>query len=102
MTAVVEPGVFVGIDWGSATHHVCAVDASGRVLAERKFEHGGTGLHELGAWIASLAELSVIAVAIETPRGPIVEGLLDRHVPTYAINPKQMDRFRDRHTVAGA
>src|SRR5262249_27228750 len=43
-----------------------------------------------------------VAVAIEVPRGAIVEGLLDRGFHLFAINPKQLDRFRDRHSAAGA
>src|SRR5262249_56381140 len=43
-----------------------------------------------------------IHVAIETPHGPIVEALLERGFNVYSINPKQLDRFRDRFTVAGA
>ena len=42
-----------------------------------------------------------IHVAIEIPHGPIVEALLERGFNVYAINPKQLDRFRDRFTVAG-
>jgi transposase len=41
-------------------------------------------------------------VAIEVPRGAIVEGLVERGFHLFAINPKQLDRFRDRHSVAGA
>jgi transposase len=43
-----------------------------------------------------------IAVAIEVPRGAIVEGLVERGFHVFAMNPKQLDRFRDRHSVAGA
>src|SRR6266542_2458933 len=43
-----------------------------------------------------------IAVAIEVPRGAVVEALVERGLHVFAINPKQLDRFRDRHTVAGA
>jgi hypothetical protein len=43
-----------------------------------------------------------IAVAIEVPHGPVVETLMERGFPVHAINPKQLDRFRDRFTVAGA
>ena len=42
------------------------------------------------------------AVAIETPRGAVVETLVERHYAVFAINPKQLDRFRDRYTNAGA
>jgi len=34
--------------------------------------------------------------------GPIVEALLERGYNVYSINPKQLDRFRDRFTVSGA
>jgi transposase len=43
-----------------------------------------------------------VAVAIEIPRGAIVETLIERGFHVFALNPKQLDRFRDRHTVAGA
>jgi transposase len=41
-------------------------------------------------------------VAIEIPHGPVVEALIERGFSVQAINPKQMDRFRDRFTMAGA
>jgi hypothetical protein len=41
-------------------------------------------------------------VAIEMTQGPVVEALLERGFCVYGINPKQLDRFRDRFTVAGA
>src|SRR5688572_11843063 len=43
-----------------------------------------------------------IAVAIETPRGVLVDTLIDQGFPVFAINPKQLDRFRDRFTASGA
>jgi transposase len=43
-----------------------------------------------------------VAVAIEVPRGAIVEGLVERGFHVFAINPKQLARFRDRHTMSGA
>ena len=41
-------------------------------------------------------------MTIETPRGPVVESLLGRGFVVHSINPKQMDRYRDRFSVAGA
>jgi transposase len=102
MAMETEPRVFVGIDWGGAVHEVCVLSPSGEIIAQRSTKHEGAGLEELGAWLASLAEAPAVAVAIETPRGPVVEGLLERGFSVYSINPKQMDRFRDRFTVAGA
>ena len=95
---------FVGIDWASQEHVVSLCDGQGKKIGERKFAHGGTGLGEMIAWLLKMSggEPGEIHVAIETPHGPIVEALLERGFNMYSINPKQLDRFRDRFTVAGA
>jgi transposase len=46
--------------------------------------------------------LTALAVAIERPDGPVVEILQAHRFAVFALNPKQLDRFRDRHCVAGA
>lgn len=99
-----EFSLWVGIDWATEEHQVCGVDAQSRKLFERKVPHTGEGIAEfvnrLLAKVDGHAER--IAVAIETPRGAIVEALIDRGVAAFSINPKQLDRFRDRHSVGGA
>jgi hypothetical protein len=94
--------IWVGIDWGSELHQVCVLDRGGKVRDEKAVEHSGPGLAGLLAWLVEMAPLARIAVAIEVPRGPVVEALLEHAAPVFAINPKQLDRFRDRYTVAGA
>jgi transposase len=96
--------LFVGIDWASESHEVCVMDAERRVIERRTIEHSGTGVAQLCELLSKLSnhQPSRVAVAIETPRGAVVETLVERQFAVYAINPKQMDRFRDRHTVAGA
>jgi transposase len=95
---------FVGIDWATQSHCVCLLDAEGRMVGQRDFAHGGTGLTELRDWLLEKTKAAPgqIAVAIETPHGPVVEMLLEHGFVVFAINPKQLDRFRDRFTVAGA
>ncbi len=95
---------FAGIDWGSETHQVCIVDGEGTVLGERAFRHGGAGLAEMADWLVATAkaEPHAIGVAIEVPHGPVVETLMERGFAVHAINPKQLDRFRDRFSPAGA
>lgn len=41
-------------------------------------------------------------MAIELPHGTLVEEPLERRFCVYSINPKQLDRFRDRYFPAGA
>jgi transposase len=96
-------GWFAGVDWGSEQHQVCILDAAGKVRGERAFPHGGAGLVALCDWLVSVAGSSgSVAVAIEVPHGPVVDALQDRGFAVHAINPKQLDRLRDRFSVAGA
>lgn len=99
-----EFSFYVGIDWAAEQHQACIMDPQGSVLEQRKIEHSGNGILGFMAWMETLAEGQVerIAVSIEVPRGPLVEAFLEHRWAVFSINPKQLDRFRDRHTVAGA
>lgn len=99
-----ERNWFVGVDWASETHQVRLSDAKGRKVGEKAFPHGGAGLAEMAAWIVSLTKTSAdqVLVAIEVPHGPVVESLMERGFRVHSINPKQLDRFRDRFSPAGA
>src|SRR2546425_5741367 len=95
---------FVGIDWGSQQHQVSVLDRDRRRVGERVVDHEGASLARLADWLWTLSDghPQRVAVAIEVPRGAIVEGLVERGFHVFAINPKQLDRFRDRDMVAGA
>lgn len=95
---------FVGIDWGSEKHRVCLMDRAGRIIEERWVEHSGNSLAELADWLRrqSFESPSALAAAIEVPRGAVVETLLEQGFAVFSINPKQLDRFRDRYSPAGA
>ncbi len=93
---------WVGVDWGSEHHQVCVIDAKRKVLWERSVPHTGQGLHELVDALLDGCETARVVVAIETPRGAVVETLVERGIRVFSINPKQLDRFRDRHSAAGA
>ena len=59
----------------------------------------------MAAWLMAMsgvAEPRQIHIAIKVPHGPVVETLIERSFKVHAINPKQMDRFRDRFTLAHA
>ena len=96
--------LWVGIDLGSENHQICVLDAARRVLLDATVEHSGKALSELAERLLALADgrAERLAVGIETPRAAVVETLLERGVAVFALNPKQLDRFRDRHTVGGA
>ncbi len=95
--------LYVGIDWGTVTHQVAVLDAQRGLLGERAIAHEAMALHALTEWLTQLAggEPAHVAVALEVPRGAVVDTLLERGFHVFALNPKQLDRFRDRYTVAG-
>src|SRR5713226_8522559 len=73
---------FVGIDWATEAHEVCVLDPEGQVCDRRSVTHSATALQ---AFVAALLDVCV-----------------ERGFGVYAINPKQLERFRDRFTAAGA
>ena len=96
---------YVGVDWTSQSHQVCVLDGDGAVRGERVFAHGGPGLSAMASWIVEPiggVSPATVGVAVETPRGPVVESLLAHGLAVHSINPKQLDRFRDRYSPAGA
>ncbi len=95
---------FVGIDWATEAHQVCLTDGNGDILGEQSFAHSGEGLGDLCRWLLRLSggAPAAIAAAIEVPHGAVVDTLLEQGFVVFAINPKQLDRFRDRFTMAGA
>jgi transposase len=67
------------------------------------FPDGASGIGAMVDWLCSQTGRSEdVTVVIETPHGPIVETLMDRGIAVFAINPKQLDRFHDRFSSAGA
>jgi transposase len=95
---------FVGIDWGTDEHHLCLVDATGQVRGTRAVAHTAVGVHEALQWVRERtgATPETIAVGIETPRGVLVDTVIEQGFALFAVNPKQLDRFRDRFTAGGA
>jgi transposase len=95
---------FVGIDWGSAEHALCLLDATGRIRGTRTVAHTAIAVHEAVQWVREQtgAPPAALAVGIETPRGALVDTMIEHGFPVFAVNPKQLDRFRDRFTAAGA
>lgn len=71
---------YVGIDWGSARHAVCVVDATGGRREERHVVHTADAVQACLDWIMTWtgATPSEIAVAIETPRGALIDACLAR------------------------
>jgi transposase len=95
---------FVGIDWGTQTHRVAVLDGTGRPIEQYNADHSGEGLVTLVNKLKqrTACEPALVAIGIEVAWGALVETLVEGGFTVFSINPKQVDRFRDRFTVAGA
>lgn len=95
---------FVGFDWGSQNHRASVFNQAGRLVGRRDVTHAAGAYAALcdGLIETTQADPSRIGVAIETSHGPVVDMLLDRGFAVFSLNPKQLARFRDRYSPAGA
>jgi transposase len=86
-----------------SAHQVCLLN-KGKHPLQRSFPHSSAGLQALISWLVehSSCEPAALFAAIEVPHGPVIAVLLDAGFSVFAINPKQLDRFRDRFSPAGA
>jgi transposase len=88
----------VGIDWAEDHHDVAVLDEEGRLLASRRIPEGVEELDRLHAVLADHAEdPAQVLVGVETDRGLLVGALVAAGYQVYAVNPRAVDRFRDRH-----
>lgn len=98
--------LFVGDDWAEDHHDIEVQDERGRVLARARLPEGIAGITRLHALTGQFAgpdtEPAEVAVGIETDRGLWVTALRAAGYAVYAINPRQVARYRERHGTSGA
>jgi transposase len=95
------PRYYLGVDWADRVHQLYGGDENGIKVMEMKVQENPEGLAELGCWLnQSRAEEVELWAAIEKPHGRIVDFLLDHGVVVYPINPKVLDRARDRFRMS--
>lgn len=94
---------YIGVDWGDRLHQVYVGDQQGQKVRELKVAETVEGLAEIGRWLdEQRAEGIELWAAIEKPAGRIVDFLLDHGVEVYPVNPKAVDRVRDRYRMSGS
>jgi transposase len=97
-------GLWAFVDWACESHTVCVVDVGGVPLHEGEVDNTPAGLAALVLELTRLCQgdLARMRIAIEVPHGPVVDALLEAGFAVFTLNPKQIDRFRDRYSPAGA
>ena len=92
---------YLGVDWADEFHQVWVSDHQGKKVAEMKVVQNAEGMADFGRWLRERkAEGIELWAAIEKPHGRIVDFLLDHGVVVYPVNPKALDRVRDRFRMS--
>ncbi len=96
--------IYVGIDLGTLEHRVCVLEDQASRGKELALPQTADDLAAFAARLLAQAqgEPTQVQIAVEAPNGPLVAFLVERGFRVLSINPKQADRFRDRHSLAGA
>src|SRR5215212_7076356 len=95
--------VCCGIDWAEQHHDVAVVDSAGRVLAQQRVTDDLAGFTALTEVLDRLAPTrGQVGIALETDHGLFVHALRDAGYRVFAINPKSVDRYRDRYRMSRA
>jgi transposase len=93
--------LFVGIDWGGASHAACVVGDSGEVVVRFEVSHDAAGLAALTRDLARLASPAELPIAIERPSGLLVDTLVAAGHPVVPIHPNAVKACRPRYRAAG-
>lgn len=93
---------YVGIDWASEIHFVALEDEDGTLRDQWEVLHTRAGVDGLLARLAREGGPGSMRITIEAGAPLLVDQLLEHgYDEVFEINPKQADRFRDRHSPAG-
>jgi transposase len=94
---------FGGIDWADQSHDVAITNEQAAKLAAFRIAHTKEGFDQLVGHLRELAATPAeIQVALERPDGLLVAALLEQGYAVYPINPKVVERYRDRYHPSGA
>jgi transposase len=101
---VIAVGIYCGIDWAEHHHDVVVVDQDGQVLARRRVSDDVAGFTDITGLLNRLEPggRAGVRVALETDRGLFVHALVDAGYQVFAVNPKAVDRYRDRYRMSRA
>src|SRR5215472_7158684 len=98
--------LYAGDDWAEDHHDVALVDEAGHRLARARLREGVAGIARFHELIAEHVPESdgpdQVMIGIETDRGPWVAALVACGYQVYAINPRSVSRYRERHSTSGA
>jgi transposase len=95
-------GVHIGLDWGSVSHSVCAVDDRGDIETRFEARHDQAGLADLVRRLTKFGQPAQLKIAIERPSGLLVDTLVDAGFVVVPIHPNVVKACRSRYSAAHA
>jgi transposase len=91
------------VDWAGEHHDIFVTNERSEGLGAFRIAHSIEGIDLLTQRLRALgATPAAVQVAIERPDGLLVAALVEQGYAVYPINPKAVDRYRDRHHTSGA
>ncbi len=98
-----DVAVYVGVDWAGEHHDVFVTNERSEKLGAFRIAHSIEGIDLLTKRLRELGVApAAVQIAIERPDGLLVAALVEQGYAVYPINPKAVDRYRDRHHTSGA
>lgn len=93
---------YVGVDWSDNFHVIYVTDETGDSLTAFKIDHTPEGIESLFLKVKEHAQNPAeVLFALETPNGLLAGAILEAGFTLYPINPKAVDRYRDRYKMSG-
>ncbi len=93
---------FTGIDWASAEHAVCVLDAAGKITAQFTIRHSAEGIASLVRRLARYGDPADLPVAIERPSGRLADLLPEAGHPVVPVSPNAIKTWREGEVLSGA
>ncbi len=95
--------VYIGIDWADDHHDIHVTDDSAVALDSFSIPHSYDGMKKLRERLGkSSSDPGNVLVAVESHQGLLIYALLEAGYLVYPINPKAMDRYRDRYRMSSS
>jgi len=95
--------VYVGIDWADDHHDVHVTDDKAETMDSFRIQHSHEGMEKLkNRLVKFTSNPGSVLVAIESHHGLLIYALLEAGYVVYPINPKAMDRYRDRYRMSSS
>ena len=95
--------VYVGIDWADDHHDIHVTNDSAVALDSFRISHSYEGIVKLRTRLGKFSSKPQnILVAVECHHGLLIYALMEAGYSVYTINPKAMDRYRDRYRMSSS